>query len=173
MSSTPASYPSGLAISVCRPQSILMRTAPLFLLIFAACSSLPIGAADAFGVWRANISRSINPYNHVVVVHFEPHPKGEVFTMEETRPNGRSIISSTILYFDGKARDFEGFSCSGTQLSRRLDARTVEILRTCGSGDLTTLVRRLPADPRELVLEITERQTNGHRFERRLVMEKR
>lgn len=87
--------------------------------------------------------------------------------------NGRSTTSSTILYLDGKAREFEGFSCSGTQLSRRLDAQTVEILRTCGSGELTTFVRRLTADPKELVREITERQTNGRRFERRLVMERR
>ena len=128
---------------------------------------------EAFGVWRANPSRSRNIYNHVAVVRFEPHPKGEVFTWDQIGRNGRSTTSSTILYLDGKAREFEGFSCSGTQLSRRLDAQTVEILRSCGSGESTTLVRRLAADPKELVLEITERQTNGRRFERRLVMEKR
>ena len=42
--------------------------------------------------------------------------------------------SSTILYFDGKARDFQDSTCSGTQSSRRLDARTVEILPTCAAG---------------------------------------
>jgi hypothetical protein len=143
------------------------------MLIFLICLSLPVSGADVFGVWRVNFARSTNAYHHAVVVHFEPHPKGEVFTWDQIDRNGRSTTSSTILYLDGKAREFEGFGCSGTQLSRRLDAQTVEILRTCGSGELTTLVRRLAADPKELILEITERQTNGRRFERRLVMEKR
>jgi hypothetical protein len=150
-----------------------MRIVPPFMLIVATCLNLPVCGADAFGVWRANPSRSRNTYNHVVVVRFEPHPKGEVFTWDQIDPNGRSTTASTILYLDGKAHEFEGFGCSGTQLSRRLDAQTVEIQRTCGSGELTTLVRRSAADPKELVLEITERQTNGRRLERRLVMEKR
>lgn len=143
------------------------------MLIVAVGLNLPVCGADAFGVWRTNPSRSSNTYNHAVVVRFEPHPKGEVFTWDQIDRNGRSTTSSTILYLDGKPREFEGFGCSGTQLSRRLDAQTVEILRTCGSGELTTIVRRLAADPKELVLEITERQTNGRRFERRLIMEKR
>ena len=36
---------------------------------------------------------------------------------------GYADQSSTILYLNGKSREFEGFGCSGTQLSRRLDAQ--------------------------------------------------
>jgi hypothetical protein len=85
--------------------------------------------------------------------------------------DGRALTSSTILYFDGKARDFRDSTCSGTQSSRPLDSRTVEIVRNCGSGGKVWLIRRA-VEPGVLVLEITEQQTGGRRFERRLVMEK-
>jgi hypothetical protein len=53
-----------------------------------------------------------------------------------------------------------------------VDQRTVEILRTCASGESTRIVRRFSAQANELVLEITEQQPNGRRLERRLVLEK-
>lgn len=129
-----------------------MRFDPLFLLVFATAFSLPACAADVFGVWRTNLARSTNVYHHVMVVRFEPHPKGEVFTLDQVDRNGRSTTSSTILYLDGKEREFEGFGCSGTQSSRRLDSETIEILRACRSGESTRFVRRLPTDAREMVL---------------------
>jgi hypothetical protein len=43
--------------------------------------------------------------------------------------DGRASTFGTIQYFDGKARDFEDSTCSGAQSSRRVDGRTVEILR--------------------------------------------
>ena len=82
------------------------------------------------------------------------------------------MTSSTILYLDGKPRDFQDLGCSGTQSSWRVDNRTVEILRTCAGGEWTRFVRRLAAQANELVLEITEQQPNGRRFERRLALEK-
>jgi hypothetical protein len=53
-----------------------------------------------------------------------------------------------------------------------VDGRTVEILRSCASGARTRIVRRLAAQPKEMVLEITEQQPDGRRFERWLELEK-
>ena len=104
-------------------------------------------------------------------MRIEPHAKGEVFTLDRIEGDGRSTTSSTILYFDGKARDFQDPGCSGTQSSRRVDGQTVEILRKCAGGEWTRFVRRSAVQPKELVLEITEQHPDGRRFERRLVLE--
>ncbi|MGH9657810.1 MAG: hypothetical protein ACRD96_04645 [Bryobacteraceae bacterium] len=144
-----------------------MRTVPLLLLIAAPC-----WAGDASGVWKVNLAGSTNPYSMSLTVRFEPHSKGEVFTLDRTDGDGLITTSSTILYFDGKPRDFQDPGCSGTQSSRRVDSRIVEILRKCASGESTRLVRRLSAQPKELILEVTEQQPDGRRFERRLVLEK-
>ena len=136
-----------------------MRTVPLLLLFAGAC-----WAGDAFGIWKAKLSS--------LTVRFEPHAKGEVFTLDRTDGDGRVTTSSTILYLDGHPRDFQDLGCSGTQSSRRVDSRTVEILRQCGSGEWTRFVRRMSAQPKELVLEITEQRPDGRRVERRLVLEK-
>jgi hypothetical protein len=127
---------------------------------------------DAFGVWKVNPIRSRDPYPTGLIVRFEPHPKGEAFTVDRISGDGRVATSSTLLYFDGKPRDFQDVRCSGTQSSRRVDRRTVEILRACASGERTRLIRRLVAQPKELILEIMEQQPDGRRMERRLVLEK-
>ena len=136
-----------------------MRTVPLLLLLAVAC-----WAGDAFGTWKAKLSS--------LTVRFEQHAKGEVFTLDRTDGDGRATTSSTILYLDGHPRDFQDLGCSGTQSSRRVDSRTVEILRQCGSGEWTRFVRRMSGQPKELVLEITEQRPDGRRVERRLVLEK-
>jgi hypothetical protein len=143
-----------------------MRTLSL-ILIASAC-----WAEAAFGIWNMNPARSTDPYATSFTVRFEPHTKGEVFTLDRVGGDGRATTSSTILYFDGKSRDFQDLGCSGTQSSRRVDNRTVEILRKCASGEWTRLVRRSAAQPKELILEITEQHSDGRRFERRLVLEK-
>jgi hypothetical protein len=99
-------------------------------------------------------------------VRFEPHAKGEVFTVDTTDGSGRTTTSSTMLYFDGKPRDFQDGGCSGSQSSRRVDSRTVEILRQCANGEWTRFVRK------ELILEMTGQRADGRRFEQRLVLEK-
>ena len=149
-----------------------MRIIPLLMLMVTLCDTLPTLAGDAFGLWNANPVTSTGSSSERLTVRFEPHTKGEVFTLDRIDGDGRSTTSSTILYLDGKPRDFQGFGCSGTQLSRRVDSQTVEILRSCTSGEWTRFVRRLSALPRELVLEITDQQPNGRRFERRLMLEK-
>ena len=118
--------------------------------------------------------RSTDAYAKSIVVRFEPHIKGEVFTMNQIDGHGRSTTttSSSILYLDSKARDFQGFACLGTQSSRQLNRQTVEILRTCASGEWTRFVRRLSVQPKEMIWEISEQQADGRRFERHLLLEK-
>jgi hypothetical protein len=134
-----------------------MRAFLLLTLLAAAC-----WADGAFGTWKTK----------ALTVRFEPHVKGEVFTLDRVDGDGLITTSSTILYLDGKPRDFEAPKCRGTQSSRRVDSQTVEILHKCATGEWTRFVRRLAATPKELVLEITEQHTDGRRFERRLVLEK-
>ncbi len=147
----------------------------------AACAlltlllSVPSWAEGAFGTWKANPARSVfsgDPYPKSFTVRFESHARGEVFTLDRIDQDGRATSSGTILYLDGTSRDFQDFGCSGTQSSRRVDSQTVEILRKCANGGSTRFVRRLAAQPKELVLEITEQHTDGRRSERRLVLEK-
>jgi len=149
-----------------------MRIASLFLLMGAialAARSLP---EDGLGNWKVNPVRSTNPYPGSFVLRIEPHPKGELFTLDRVDGQGRNTTSSTVLYLDGKPRDLDLPGCGGTQSSRRLDSRTVEILRNCGSGESTRFVERR-TQPKELVLEITEQRPDGSRLERRLVLEKK
>jgi hypothetical protein len=134
-----------------------MRAIPLWTLLAAAC-----WAEGAFGTWKMK----------TLTVRFEPHSKGEVFTLDTVDGDGRTTTSSTILYLDGKPRDFDDANCSGTQSSRRMDGNTVEILHKCSNGEWTRFVRRLAVTQKELILDITEQHTNGRRFERRLVLEK-
>jgi hypothetical protein len=119
---------------------------------------------------RSTFSGAAQP--KTFVVRIEPHPKGEVFTLDRTEPDGRITSSSSILYLDGTARVFQDFGCSGTQSSRRVDGMTVEILRQCGAGVWIKFVRRASANPRELVLETTEHHADGRLFDRRLVFDK-
>lgn len=134
----------------------------MLTLLGAIGCTTPNWAAEAFGTWT---SKS-------VTVRIEPHVKGEAFTMDTIRSDGQVTTSSTILYFDGKPREFQDFGCSGTQSSRRVDNRTVEILRKCASGEWTRLVRRLGEQPKELILDITEQHSDSRHFERHLVLEK-
>jgi hypothetical protein len=105
-------------------------------------------------------------------VRIEPHAKGEVFTFDRVEADGRTTSSSTILYLDEKPRGIQDFGCSGTQSSRRMDSRTVEILRNCGAGEWTKYVRRASDKSNELVLEVIEQHADGRRFEGRLTLEK-
>ena len=105
------------------------------------------------------------------MIRIEPHTNGEVCTLDRIETDGRAISSSTVLYLDSKARDFRDGECSGTQSSRRIDNRTIEILRNCGTGTSIRFVR-WTAPKNQLVLEVFEQRTNGRRVERRLVFEK-
>ncbi|MCU1236452.1 MAG: hypothetical protein JWP63_4419 [Candidatus Solibacter sp.] len=143
-----------------------MRAALLLMLLSATYR-----AGEAFGVWKLNTARSTRVENQkTVTVRIQPHTRGEVFTLDTLAEDGRASTYSTILYFDGKARKFQDSTCSGTQSSRRVDRRTVEIVRECGGGQVR-LIRRAEK-PRVLILEVTEQNSDGHRSELRLVMEK-
>jgi hypothetical protein len=147
-----------------------MRTTALIFLLTVS------GSADAgFGTWRMNPARSTlvpGPRPKSITIRIESHAKGEVFTLDRIEADGRASTSSTLLYLDGKPRDFQAAGCSGTQSSRRVDSQTVEILHICASGGWVRFVRRFSAQSNELVMEVTEQQAGGRRFERRLVLEK-
>ena len=148
-----------------------MRIVALITLAAVTCWS----ADAAFGTWKLNAARSTftgDAQPKSLMVRIEPHAKGEVFTLDRTEANGRATSSSILLYFDGTARDFQDAGCSGTQSSRRVDSRTVEIFRDCASGQWIRFIRRSSAQPNELILEITEQHPDGRRFARRLVLEK-
>jgi hypothetical protein len=106
-----------------------------------------------------------------LIARIDRHPKGEVFTLDRIEADGRTTSYSTILYLDSEPRRFEDFGCSGIQSSRRVDERTVEILRMCASGAWMRLLRRASTKANELVLEITEQSADGRRFDRRLTLE--
>ena len=130
---------------------------------------------QTFGTWKLNPARSTfsgdtRPKN--LTVRIEPHAKGEVVIVDRTEVNGQVTSSSTLLYFDGVARDFQGAKCTGTQASRRVDSHAVEILRHCGGGAWTRFVRRTAGKQNELIIEISEQRADGRRFDRRLVFEK-
>jgi hypothetical protein len=147
-----------------------MRTTVLMLLLTMS------GWADPTpGTWAINWARSTvgsDPRPKSITIRIEPHAHGEVFTLDRIEADGRATTSSTLLYLDGKPRDFQDPGCSGAQSSRRVNSQTVEILRTCANGGWIRLVRRPSTQPNELVLEITEQQAGGRRFERHLVLEK-
>jgi hypothetical protein len=144
-----------------------MRAAMLLLLAVTSW------AREAFGVWKLHSARSAPAgIQRTMTLRIEPHTHGEVFTLDTVTPDGRALTSSTILYFDGKPRDFQDAACSGTQSSRRVDDRTVEILRECSGGGQIRLVRRA-VRARILVLEIIEQNPDGRRSESRFVLEKR
>ena len=146
-----------------------MRAAHLLLLLNATT-----WAGEAFGVWKMNPARSTLAANQkTLTLRIERHTRGEVVTMDTVAADGRALTVSTILYFDGKARDFQDSTCSGWQSSRRVDGSTVEILRECANGKYRQLIRRSAAQPAVLLLEITEQYKDGHHSERRLLLEKR
>ena len=148
-----------------------MRTILLALLLTA-----PSWTEGTFGTWKMNPVRSAfrgDAYPKSLTLRIEPHVKGEVFTIDTIYGNGQTTTSSTILYFDDRPRDFQGPNCSGTQSSRRVDSRTVEIMNKCANGDWTRFVRRLAGQSKELTLEITEQHPDGRRLERRLTLEKK
>jgi len=146
-----------------------MRIAALLVLVGAASAAEPESGIWKMNPVRSNFSGDTQPRSFTVRV--EPHSKGEVFTLDRVETDGRATSSSTILYFDGVARDFQQGECSGTQSSWRMDSQTVEIFRNCGAGAWTKFVRRA-ALKTQLVLEISEQRADGRRFDRRLVFEK-
>ena len=146
-----------------------MRTALLFMPIVAVC-----WAGAAYGTWKLNFARSTfagGAQPRSFTIRIDPHAKGEVFTLDRVEADGRAISASTILYLDGTERHFSDGECSGTQSSRRIDNQTIEVLRNCGSGAWTRIVRRTA--PKDLlILQISEQRADGRRFERRLIFEK-
>jgi hypothetical protein len=166
---TPLCSPFQLVLSAIAAHRHQVRTILLMLLLGAAGR-----ADDAFGIWKVNPARSklvADAYPRAVIVRIERHAKGEVFTLEQLREKGEKVTTSMVLYFDGKEREFHGGTCFGAQSSRRVDGRTIEIVYKCRDG-WTRWTRRLPPEPKDLILDITEHRSDGRYFERRLVLER-
>jgi hypothetical protein len=166
---TPLCSPFRLAFSHSSAHRHHVRAILLTLLL-----GVPGWADDAFGTWTVNPVRSTSagdPHPRAVSVRIERHAKGEVFTLDQIREKGEKVTISMILYLDGKEREFQGDTCFGTQSSRRVDRRTVEIVYRCRDR-WTRWIRRLPQAQSDLILDITEHLSDGRRFERRLVLEK-
>jgi hypothetical protein len=133
------------------------------------------GLGQAYGTWKMDALHSTftgEAHPKSLVLRIEKHPKGEVVTLDRVEADGRTNSSSSVLYLDGAAHDFEDFGCSGTQSSRRIDSRTVEILRMCKSGEWSRVTRRSSAQKNELVLEIVVNQADGRRFQSQLVLKR-
>src|SRR5277367_768190 len=140
-----------------------MRTAVLLLAFDAAFCG-----ASMLGTWKMDPARSsfievTSPKS--LTMRIEPHVRGEVFTLDRIEADGRSISSSTILYFDSTPRDFQDFECSGTQSSRWLNEQTMEIRRVCAASDWTWLVRQSAENSKELTVEIIGKSRSGRSFE--------
>ena len=146
-----------------------MRIVVLLVLAGGAC-----GGDDALGIWKMNPRRSAftaerAPRNFTLRI--ERHAQGEVFTVERTEQDGRSSSDSTILFFDGKPREYQDQDCRGTQSSQRVDNRTVEILRTCEAGAWMRVVRRVTTNG-ELTLQFSGRRPDGRQVQMLLVLQK-
>src|SRR5258708_40272114 len=94
------------------------------LLVSTLLSATCLGESleSTSGTWKMNAARSTfaggAPFKSLTV-RIERHAKGEVLTLDRIETDGRTISSSTILYFDGEPRRFDDFGCSGIQSSRR------------------------------------------------------
>ena len=96
-------YARRLVLASFWPHGRHMRATPLLMLVAATS-----WAGDAFGVWKLDPGRSTPAGSEKsVTLRIEPHTRGEVFTLDTVTADGRASTSSTILYFDGKARDFQ------------------------------------------------------------------
>ena len=61
---------------------------------------------------------------------------------------------------------------SGGEAPPATELQAQVINDAAGNGNWTRFVRRLAAQPKELILDITEQHPDGRRFERRMVLEK-
>ena len=147
-----------------------MRIVVGLMLVRITCSTAPDRAADSIGIWNVSPMRSMNPYPHSLTVRFQKHARGEVFALDRTDAKGWITASSTILHFDGEARDYRNGTCSGTQSSRRVDRQTIEILQRCATDESTRFVRRASGWSRELILDISEEHPDGHVLRRHLIL---
>jgi hypothetical protein len=91
--------------------------------------------------------------------------------VDRTEEDGRSTTDSTVLFLDGKPREYRDLECNGTQAPQRVDNRTVEITPTSEAGAYTRFVRRVNTDG-ELVLEVSGRRQDGRQVQIRFVLEK-
>jgi hypothetical protein len=146
---------------------------PLMILLSTPCS-----AQDVFGTWKMNPTRSKfsdeGQHPQALTLRIEPHKKGIVFTFDRLTSHGQAETVSTLLYLDGQERNYQSVECLGTQASRRLDRRTVELITKCDQTIRGRVIFRLLPQADELFLDISGIQPLrvGQRFQQRFVLEK-
>jgi hypothetical protein len=133
----------------------------LSLLILGAVRSWP---QEAFGTWKG-----LDRRGKAVVLRIEPHARGEVVTVDRILPSGTAATTSLILSLNGEPREFRGERCAGTQTSKRLDDRTIEIRFQCQDGRTVHIVRRVS---RKLVVEFSDQPHGSRPVAWRLIFEK-
>jgi len=84
----------------------------ILLLILAA----PAWSDSVFGRWSVRENCSPDGDSGIVLIRIEPHPKGEVFTVDRVDRDGRATTDSTILYLDGRSRHYQAAACSGSRI---------------------------------------------------------
>ncbi len=144
----------------------------ILLITIAVATS---AANSTLGTWKMIPARSTftgRSRPKSLSVRFEPHARGQVITLDLVESDGRTTSSSSILYFDGAPREIEDLDCSGAQSSSRFNSGTVRIQRTCTGGNGTWLVRQSLEQPKELLIDVTEKRQGGQSLEWRVVLEK-
>jgi hypothetical protein len=161
-----------LAFSMCW----LCRPTPDLLL--GACSLLPLDAwlamrvllvsaflaagcfGQAIGAWKLNPEKSRDHIGRIprsITLRYEPREADEISTWYSVRADGTSETISLILNFDG-----EDYACddpympehADTVSSRRLDARRAEIVYKNAGRAVLRLMRTVPADGKQLTLDL-------------------
>ena len=97
------------------------------ILLLVVAGGAGWGGGDAVGVWTLSPGRSTfaaDRQPRSLTVRIERHYRGEVFTVDRTEQDGRSTTDSTLLFLDGKPREYQDPDCNGTQSSQRVDNRT-------------------------------------------------
>src|SRR5580658_36985 len=145
-----------------------MQAAALIFLFSASA-----GAGAPLGIWIMNAARSTlaaHPRPKRLTIRIESRAKGEVFSLDRIEPGGRTTTPAPPSIWTASHAVPKTAGVRKPNRRRRVDSQTVETLRTCGPGWIRFV--RLSSQPNELVLELTEHQTGGFRFERHLVLER-
>jgi hypothetical protein len=93
-----------------QPYARPMRIVLGWLLYESDCCAAPDRAADAIRIWNVSPMRSMDPYPTALPCGFK-HTPGAVFAWDRTDAKGWITAASTILYFDGEARDYRDGTC--------------------------------------------------------------
>jgi hypothetical protein len=115
---------------------------------------------QALGVWKMVPSKSrlgrSDPVT-AITAQYEARSEAEVWTFHQVRTDGALETTSQTLHFDGKEYPCGDLSLEerpDTVVSRRLDARTVEVSYRKSGRLARRVVRTVSADGKQMTLEV-------------------